>query len=229
MRELYTSPEWKNLDEIDRSQLLLVIEGLKRGTIIYGNWTTFMDIIKKNDLDYKLNTSKYRLKPVVVVARSDDLQEINRRYLSLAAGTHGLGFHKISGWLLSYPECCTAEYVKKRTPDQQTAKNNKVHHLSYKFGQELDAMIRTVGNYPEIFDYRPPSFTPCGINCPEAIRILTDWKNAIDDLDPDAGKELVYFNRKELPERSAHKDYLAQEFERRSLEHKLEFLRRSIS
>ncbi len=48
MKDLYKSEEWKSLNEIDRAQLLLVIEGLKRGTMIRGNWTSFIDILKKN-------------------------------------------------------------------------------------------------------------------------------------------------------------------------------------
>ena len=32
--ELYNSPEWLSMDTIDRVQLLLVLEGVKPGTII---------------------------------------------------------------------------------------------------------------------------------------------------------------------------------------------------
>ena len=84
MTNLYQSDQWKSLDEIDRAQLLLVIEGLKRGTIIGGNWTSFMDVLDQTGLSYELNTSKYRLRPVAVVAKPEDLQERNRRYLSMS-------------------------------------------------------------------------------------------------------------------------------------------------
>jgi len=228
MSDLYRSEEWKSLEKIDRAQLLLVIEGLKRGTIILGNWTSFMDILKKTGLRYELNTDKYSLDPVVVVAKPEDLAEANRRYLTLPEKSNDSEFHKISGWLLGYPECCTEEYVKDRTPEQRKAQRNGYQHLSYRFGQELSDQIRSEGSYPEIFDYRPPSFTPCGIECPEARKVLTSWKEAIDTLDPEAGKELVYFNRRSFPERLAHKEYLQQERQRRNLEHRLEMLRRSV-
>jgi hypothetical protein len=228
MGNLYQSEEWKSLEEIDRAQLLLVIEGIKRGTIIGGNWTSFMKILEKTGLGYELNTNKYQLSPVVVVARPEDLQEQNRRYLTLPENANRDDFHKIAGWLLGYPECCTAEYVKDRTLEQRRAQRNGQRHLSYRFGQELDAQIKAKRSYSEILDYRPPSFTPCGVECPEATRVLTSWKQAIDTLDPEAGRELVYFNRRCLPERFAHQEYLQQEGQRRSLEYRLEMLRRSV-
>lgn len=228
MSNLYHSEEWKSLEEIDRAQLLLVIEGLKKGTIIGGNWTSFIGILKEGGLGYELNTDKYRLDPVVMVAKSEDLAEANHRYITLLERGSEDEFHKISGWLLGYPECCTEEYVKERTPEQRKAERNGQRYLGYKFGQELDTQIRTKGTYSEIFDYRPPSFTPCGIECPEAIRVLTSWKDAIDTLDPEAGKEVIYFNRNGFPERLVHKEYLQQEGQKRNLEYRLEMLRKSV-
>jgi len=225
---LYNSSEWKDLDKIYRAQLLLVIEDLKRSTIIYGNWTSLMDIIRNTGLEYELNTSKYALNPVVVVARPKDFQEYHRMLLSLPEGANGSDFHKIDGWLFSYPDCCISEYIKKRTPQQHAAKRNRQHHMSFQFGQELDAIIKISRSYPEVFDYRPPSFTPCGVNCPLAISILTSWKDALISLDPEAGEELVYFNRNNFPERLVHKEYLSQERNRRGLEYKLKILRSSL-
>lgn len=137
--------------------------------------------------------------------------------------------HKIAGWLLGYPACCTAEYVKERTPEQKKAARNRKHHLTYRFGQELTDLIQTQGSYPEVFDYRPPSFTPCSITCAEAINVLTSWKEAFDTLDPEAGQEIVHFNRSDFPERLAYRDYLQQEWQRRSLEYKLTVLKKHVS
>ncbi|MDP3734653.1 MAG: DUF483 domain-containing protein [Nanoarchaeota archaeon] len=225
MKELYHSTKWKSLDELDRAQLLLVIEGLKRGTIIGGNWTYFMDIVKETGLDYESDTPKYVLDSAFVVAKADDLAAVQRRYLTLPRRIKRDEYHKISGWLLSYPECCTEEYVKKRTPEQRKAERNGQRYLSYKFGQDLDAKIKAEGSYPDIFDYAPPSFTPCGIDCPEAIKVLTSWKEAITTFDSEAGKELVYFNRIGLPKMLAHKEYWQQDEQRRLLEYKLRSLR----
>lgn len=229
MENLYKSKEWKSLDEIDRAQLLLVIEGLKRGTIIRGNYTTFMNILKKTGLDYKLTSNKLRLHPVAMVARPRDLAEATHRYLTLPKNPVGTGYHGVTGWLLGYPECCTEEYVKERTPEQAIAMKRKDQtHLGYRFGKELDSKIKSKGTYPDIFDYRPPSFTPCSLECPKATNVLSSWKEAIDTLDPEAGKELVYFNRNDFPERLANIEYLKKENQGRDLEYKLEFLRRSV-
>ena len=85
--------------------------------------------------------------------------------------------------------------------------------------RKLDLKVLT-----QIFDYRPPSFTPCSVNCPEATKTLESWKDAIDSLDLEAGKELVYFNRNSYPERIAHGKYLEIEGSRRRLKAKLRFL-----
>ena len=225
MKDLYKSVEWNSLEEIDRAQLLLVIEGLKRGTIIGGNWTSFMDVLKHTGLKYELNTDKYRLNPVAVVAKYGDLFESHRQYLNLPESAVDDEYHRIMGRFLSYPECCTNEYVKERTPEQTIAKTRGLDHLTHKFGQELSARIMTQGKCPDVLDYRPPSFTPCGIDCPEAISVLESWKQAIDTLDPEAGRELVYFNRRDFPERLVHEDYLVHERERRNLEHRIKSLK----
>ena len=105
MEDLYKSEEWKSLEEINRAQLLLVIEGLKKGTCIYGYWNSFMDVLKKTGLDYQLNKSKYHLDPFVIVAKPEDLQERNRRYLTLSEVANGNELDKIDGWLFGYPKC----------------------------------------------------------------------------------------------------------------------------
>ncbi|MBI2549065.1 DUF483 domain-containing protein [Candidatus Woesearchaeota archaeon] len=225
---LYKRMEWQSLKKIERAQLLLVIEGLKRGAIIEGNWTYFMDILAQTGLSYVLDTSEYSLYPVVKVTQPETLEEFNRGCLTLSAKTTVAEYNRILGWLLNYPECCTQEFVKEKTHEQKEAKRKGQCHLSYKFGQELDAKIKAEGNYPDIFDYRPATFTPCGIECPEATKVLTSWKEAIDALDPEAGRELVYYNRLSLPQRLAHKEYLHQERQRRGLECRLQLLRESV-
>lgn len=227
MENIYKSKEWKSLEEVDRAQLLLVMEGLKRGTIIGGNYTSFMDILRKSGLDYKLNTDKLNLNPVAMVAKPEILKEVTHRVLTLPKYSNESDFHKTMGWFLSYPECCTEEYVKERTPEQKLAQKNGQTHLGYRFGRELDTKVKSEGSYPEIFDYAPPSFTPCSIECPEATKILSSWKEAIDTLDPEAAKELVYFNRNDYPNMLAHREYMKAENSRRNLEAKLNFLRRT--
>jgi hypothetical protein len=227
MNDLYQSEEWKSLNKLDRAQLLLVIEGLKKGSIIGGNWTSFMEVLKKTGLEYRLNTNKFLLNPVVVVAKIEDLQEQNKQYLNLPNNANENDFHKISGWFLGYPKCCTEEYVKERTSEQKIAEEKGPRYLSYLFGQELEHLIKTEGSYPRVFDYRPPSFTPCGINCLESIELLSSWKEAINCLDPEAGNALKYFNRAAYPQRLVHKKYLIQEGQKRNADYKTLLLRRN--
>jgi hypothetical protein len=76
-------------------------------------------------------------------------------------------------------------------------------------------------------DFRIIKQIHCSINCSEATKVLSSWKEAIETLDPEAGKELVYFNRNDYPEGLAHEKYLNAEHSRRRLESKLRFLRKS--
>ena len=88
MNNIYKSNEWNTLNKLDRAQLLLVIEGLKRGTIIGGNHTSLMDILKKTGLSYRLNSNKYSLNPAVVIAKEKDLAEESHRYIHAHAFIH---------------------------------------------------------------------------------------------------------------------------------------------
>ena len=59
--EIYKSEEWRTINPLDRAQLLPVIEGLKKGTIIDANQTTALQILRKTGLDYHFNSDKYSL------------------------------------------------------------------------------------------------------------------------------------------------------------------------
>lgn len=228
MENLYKSNEWKSLDKVDRAQLLLVIEGLKKGTIIGGNYTSFMDILKKTGLDYKSNFDKRLLHPVFEIAKPEVLAEKTHRLLSLPKYATSFDYYRVIGDFLGYPECCIKEYSRERTPaEKEAGRIPGKRHLTYRFGQELDNAIKSGGKYPDVFDYVPPSFTPCSINCPEATKTLASWKDAIETLDPEAGKELVYFNRNDYPQLLAHQNYLKEEDAKRNLERKLLMLRRN--
>jgi hypothetical protein len=225
---VYNTDEWKSLDGLDRAQLLLVIEGLKRGTIIGGNWSSFIEVIGKFGLEYELTTHKHRLDMVAMVARPETFKQYTNMLLTMPEESDASQFHKATGWFLSYPECCTEEYNKKMTPEEKRALASGPHHRSYKFGRELEEKIMKDGTYPDVFDYRPPSFTPCGIGCSNAIRALKEWKDAIDRLDPEAAEELVYFNRQSYPERLAHEEYIKERFRQMVLEDRLYFLRMTL-
>lgn len=230
MENLYKSKEWKDLDKVGRAQLLLVNEGLKKGTIIGGNYTSFMDILKKTGLDYKSVFDKRLLYPVFEIAKPEVLAEKTHKLLALPKDCTSLDFYNVIGDFLGYPECCIREYSRERTPaEKEAVKIPGKRHLTYRFGQELEKAIKSEGKYPDVFDYVPPSFTPCSIDCPEATKTLASWKDAIETLDPEAAKELVYFNRNDYPQMLAHRGYLREEDAKRNLESKLRRLRGGIN
>lgn len=212
MSNLYKSKEWKSLIESARAQLLLVIEGLKKGTIIDADMTPLLKILKNTGLDYQLNSNSYDSFPVVRVAKPHDLQQLNSNILAISNHGNGNNYHRVIGEFLSYPKCCIEEYVKDPTLEEKKAAKPGKRYLSYRFGRELTDLINRKGSYPDVFDYRPQSFTPCSINCEESIGLLSKWKNALETYDPKAARVLVYCNRISKPQRWAHEDYLKKEF-----------------
>jgi len=207
MSHLYQSDDWKQLEPIDRAQLLLVLEGIKSGTIIGGNWTSFQRVVKETGLDYSLTSRKYDLRLVAAVAKPDVLAEYNQQFLK-PDRMKAEGYHHLTGEFLGFPTCCISEYSRERTPEEKQARKKRNHLHTYTFGRELDALIKQEGKYPEVFDYRPPSFTPCTITCENAIAKLTQWKEALDKYDPEAARELKALHRRGKPESTVHAEFL---------------------
>ena len=197
---LYDSSEWKSLDAVERAQLLLVIEGLKRGAIIRGNWNGFLDIVRGAGLEYKLESKPDSAQHIFSVAKKEVFEEVARRESHLENACAD-DYHRIDGWMLSYPSCCVEAYISKQS----------------RFGHELSDTIKKEGKYPEVFDYLPPPFTPCSLYCKEAITTLTNWKKTLDKNDPQAANELIYFNRIHPPARFAHQKYLQKEEQKRHI------------
>ena len=52
LKDIYASEEWVSLNPVDRASLLLVIEGLKKGTEIQAPYGTLMSILRKTGLSY---------------------------------------------------------------------------------------------------------------------------------------------------------------------------------
>lgn len=231
MHPLYDSATWQSFENVDRAQLLLVLEGLKRGTIIEGS-TSFQKIITNAGLVSEQVSPQYRLYPTFLVARKEDIEEKRLQRFHLFQGPQrkdlSIDFHKIGGWILSYPACCTEEYARERTLEEEKYRMERKHHLTYLFGRQLTALIEKGEEYSELFDYRPPSFTPCSIECPSALELLASWKHALDTYDPEAAKGLKRFNRQGYPERLAHEEFWEQEKIRQREEWKLRQLRSSI-
>lgn len=195
MTDLYKTDEWKSLSWIDRAQLLLVMEGLKRGTTIEGS-SKLIDIAKKAGLECKVRGSKYDLFPVIDVARPEVLAEEARAMLTAPQNADKKCFDLINGRFYGYPQCCVEEYVRKPTKEEIQAARNGQRNMSYRFGRELTEQMAEGEKYPEVLDYRVPSFTPCSVNCQNSTEILANWKNALETLDPDAAEQLKAFNKK---------------------------------
>src|SRR3989344_1182395 len=112
--EIYNSAEWKELAPIARAQLLLVAEGIKPGTIIEGNFTSFQEIIRQMGLATHLNSEPFLLQPVYEVASAATLSEHRRDFIALPEKVTQEDYHKINGKFLGYPACCTEEYNRPK-------------------------------------------------------------------------------------------------------------------
>ena len=163
------------------------------------------------------------------VSTPETFAEYNRKIITVPSNLPlELGFqeyHKLVGWSLGYPECCTAEYVRPRTVEEQRASQ---HHLTHRFGKQLEDKIKIEGSYPDFFDCLPPAFTPCKIDCPEASSLLQLWQDALLTLDSEAGESVRFFNRYNYPNSLVHQKYLQEKLAEFKTEYVLDQLRISI-
>ncbi len=188
-QSVYESPEWQTIHPIDRAQLLLVAEGVKRGTIIGGDRYIFPHIIANLGLNAKLNTDinnpKAVYKAVYVVARPDILRAYLTAGNDLPENTSMAVKHSIIGQFLGYPDCCIQEYSHPTVIGREP-----------RFIQELEVhMAQNNGKYPAEFDFLPPSFTPCSATCCNALATLNIWMRKIQAADPEAAQQLAQFNK----------------------------------
>lgn len=227
--EVYKSPEWKQLDSVDRAQLLLVAEGVKPGTIVGGDFTNFAKIIPQLGLETSLNTDPRWLRPVYMVARPEILTKYHRDVIATPETKRQEPWHRLNGKFLGYPECCTEEYIK---PQKNIAARDQLPPKQREewsnFVFEAEQMVKKGEPYPAELDFRPPSFTPCSVNCPEALPLLRKWQRVIETADPEAARDLQIFNWGSEPYRTAHKDELAAIKKTEDEKKKIEFLRKSL-
>ena len=191
MKKPYTDPFWKRIDPLSRAQLLLVFEGLKPATIIHGDYLTLPRITEAHGLTALLTSPPTRRHPAWLVADPSALSESLREEIaSIPTGTRRdtEAFWRSQGRLLGYPQCCIEEYSRERHAWEQPP-------LDYQFARDLARYEKEVLPVPDAFNYRPPSFTPCSIECPRALETLESWTDAIRTFDPDAGEVLTSFNK----------------------------------
>jgi hypothetical protein len=180
-KNFYKTKEWLKIKKLDRAQLLLVLENLKRGTIIYRT-KNIENLFNKTKISYQTYSGVKR--GSLLIARQKYLDKFNKDSRS----------HEMNGWILSYPACCTAEYARKRTPTEKKHQLTDTHHKSYTFGKQIEKTKKI----PEHLFYLVPSLTPCKIDCKKTKKLLTYWMKRLKRLDPEAAKALKQFNEKSL-------------------------------
>jgi len=216
--EIYQSPEWMTLDPISRAQLMLVAEGLKPGTMIHGNFTSFERIVKQMNLEMSLNTDPYVLEPAFTVATAKAMSEWLRQEIMMGEKPSRAECHRSNGELLGYPKCCTEEYIRpmKNIAERKQYSPKK---LISNFEFELEQMLSRGESYPEELDFCPPPFTPCSATCPEARQVLRRWKHILEIADPIAAQELREFNWRRDARAFVHKTELEKKYEERHAEY----------
>jgi len=225
--EVYRSPEWKKLDEIDRAQLLLVLEGVKPGTVIDGDYTNFKKVIEQTGLATHRNTDPYSLRPVYEVSTPKRLAEYYRDVVAAPTKLPRGEFHRINGRFLGYPPCCTEEYIR---PEKNLEARNRVSPSRFLSNVDYEAkqMIDRGEGYPAELDYCPPSFTPCSATCENAIPLLRQWKRVLEAADPEAARGMCLFNWSGEPYRSVHREELSHVADERIARWRERFLRKSV-
>jgi len=232
--DVYESPEWQSLDEIDRTQLLLVAEGVKPGTFIYPeDFGKLPKILKQMGLDYKLNTDwhksrddRYKLNHGYVVGRPEVLSKYIQQRITVPR-VHSIDYGwRIEGEFLGYPPCCVEEYCNpQKNKVLRTAVGDK---FNSNFGFELNKLIEKTGTYPEEFDFCPPSFTPCSPHCEASLKLLHTWMEVLKKGDPKAARVLQLFHWKDPPMLRVHADELEKLGEERWMDYKIEQIRESV-
>jgi hypothetical protein len=185
------------MDLFTRAELALVLEDVKPGVITGGNWSSFQRILQETGLIYLPTSRKYSLDLAAMVARPEAMQEYMTQMLQVPERAKGDIYHRIYGKFLGYPSCCTDEYLRPRTREEIAAKRNGHSRRSYRFGREIHELLTQTGTYPDVFDYCTPAFTPCTVECPNALETLAKWKEALDRCDPEAGEALADFNKRQ--------------------------------
>lgn len=226
--EVYKSPEWQALPSIDRAQLLLVAEGLKPGTIIGGNFTSFQKVIERLGLATHLNSKPNELDPVYEVATPEAMDIYYHQLVNLPQKAPEGDHHRITGRFLGYPACCTEEYIKpqkNREAIKQAYPNTHEEMPNVEF--EARQLVEQGKPYPELLDYAPPTFTPCSATCNHALARLSKWRGALQAGDPAAARDLQLFNWQSEPYYSAHEQELNTLERNEATAEKLRFLRKS--
>ena len=225
--EVYQSPEWQKLDSVSRAQLLLVAEGLKPGTIIHGNFTSFQEICGRLGLAGSLNTDPMLLQPIYRVAPEETLLKHERALLTLPEKIPRGAYHRINGEFLGYPSCCVEEYIKPQKNLEARKKSSPKQFVS-NVDFEAKQIIGRGEPYPEELDFCPPSFTPCSARCENALAVLKKWKTVLEKADPEAARDMQSFNWQSEPDITLYKEELEAQH-KDWLEHrKIRMLRNSI-
>ncbi len=215
-KEVYDSPEWKSLNELDRAQLLLVAEGVKSGTIIQGDNKYFLNVVEGLGLHAVKTSDPYNVHPIFEVSSPAVMSQYYRENLVAPEKEKMSYFHEINGKFLGYPECCTKEYnnPQKNLKARKAFSPKKfISNLNF----ELIQLFNSGKPYPGQLDFRPPSFTPCSAYCGNALKVLGIWESVLQAGDPEAAKVLQHFNRSNSPTFNWHKEEVRSEMRKKEV------------
>jgi hypothetical protein len=197
---LYQSEDWLSLDAQSRAELLLVIECVKRGATTSLALDPFLRVIRQTPLAYR----KIRKKGKETTLRIGPPHILQQYEQTMDDAKSRDDEHRASGWFHNYPECCIEQYISPPTAQDRKARTSRYRFRSWRFGREMEQKILAEGTYPDVFNYRPPAFTPCSIDCEDATTLLQGWKDLLELHDKAAAGALVAFNKQHMPEKLAH-------------------------
>jgi len=202
--DLYKSAEWKALDKINRSQIILVAEGVKQiGSILWrggSNYSYYYNIMVEANLEVCLTKLgiTWWLNPIPClegqnsiffdISTNDTRKKFFKQllyYYEESMIDHET-FLEVYLSYLDTPNCCIKETLSDKNKSVGSVPN---------FFQEIKDLSSKGLPYPDVFNYLPPNYTPCSISCSESIEKLSKWKDIVNSVDKDAGDALSNFNK----------------------------------
>ena len=176
-RDIYRSELWRTLDVVDRAQLLLVMEGVKRGCIIECSHEGVVRAAEEAQLSYAIDPGNAS---IFEVAHYRDLFE-QERLFRRAKSVEDMD--TIAGWFLSYPACCTERFVLKGSARADIQRGPA-------------EPLKQDETYRTCLDYRVPGFIPCSPYCDQAHEVLQQWGKVLRECDEEAAEGLAAYNRR---------------------------------
>lgn len=192
MKSVYKSEEWKKMYPLDRSQILLVAEGLKPATTIGDKTHTYYTMLHcLKELGLTHTEPSFTRKgnyTIDVYKEGKTIEDLTRKLLDPNLNFENLW--RAYGEFYGYPDCCITRYSNAvlQRPDEKS--------IDYVvFEKEKEDLKKEKEGYPDVLDYRAPSMTPCSVYCQNSLKLLSSWKEALEKYDQGAAEALKFFNK----------------------------------